>query len=412
MAKFSCYLDTRGKKNKSKEYKFAVCIRANIKKDTIYVRIPGAIITTQQYNKVFVKKSLDEPSITFRESCNYYLIKAERILSFLGDSYNRKEFVKLFKQEGESLIKERFNSLVAEDIFNHYISSSTNDSLNYLSHIKTTRNVICSYKPGLLITEITSEFLGQFWNYKVSNKCSPATIQSYLRDLRKIVNYAKDTIKILPSNFLYPFGRGGFTIGSYFPSKLVMSMQEIQSIVQLNKFDSPQEEYARDIWLLLYRCNGINFADLLAMKWENIIGDYLVFQRRKTLRTRKNNIKPIKVPITSLVKELFEKIGDKSSTFILGKLYEGYSDTYFRNKNEKLRSLYNEQLKKITDKLGLSVNLITGTARDCYATTLLRNGVPMKDISEMLGHSNVIITEHYLSGVDNERATDINKHIL
>ncbi|MFZ9221363.1 MAG: hypothetical protein ACO22Y_07595 [Sediminibacterium sp.] len=35
-----------------------------------------------------------------------------------------------------------------------------------------------------------------------------------------------------------------------------------------------------------------------------------------------------------------------------------------------------------------------------------------RNIGEMLGHSNVVITEHYLSGVDNERATDINKHIL
>jgi integrase len=412
MAKFSYYLDTRGKKNKTKDSKFAVCVRANINKDTIYVRIPGAIITTNQYNKVFVRKSLDEQSISFREACNYYLVKSERIYASLGRSYNRSSFVKLFQQDGEIIVKEDFNSLVIEDIFNHYISNSTTDSLKYLSHIKTTRNVLCKYKPGVLITEITPEFLEQFKNFKLAKPCSPATIQSYFRDLRKIINYAKDTLKILPNSYQYPFGRGGCTIGNYFTSKLVMSKEEIQSIVQLNKFDSATQEYARDIWLLLYRCNGMNFADLLDLKWENIMGDYIIFERRKTKKTRKNNIKPIRVPITNGVKELLDKIGVKNSKFILGKLYEGYSASYFKNKNEKLRSLYNQELKKITDSLNLSVELKTETARDCYATTLLRNSIPLKDISEMLGHSNVVITEHYLSGLDNKRATDINKYIL
>ena len=38
------------------------------------------------------------------------------------------------------------------------------------------------------------------------------------------------------------------------------------------------------------------------------------------------------------------------------------------------------------------------TARDCYSSTLRRNKVSTHDICQMLGHSNVVVTEHYSDG--------------
>ena len=60
----------------------------------------------------------------------------------------------------------------------------------------------------------------------------------------------------------------------------------------------------------------------------------------------------------------------------------------------------------------LSVTLKLKTARDCYATTLKRAGVSKDNIGELLGHSNSIVTEHYLASLDIEKTHDINMHIL
>jgi len=49
-----------------------------------------------------------------------------------------------------------------------------------------------------------------------------------------------------------------------------MSNEDIQRFIDYDNFESKQEKYARDIWVLLYYCNGINFADLLRMK----MGEY------------------------------------------------------------------------------------------------------------------------------------------
>jgi len=60
----------------------------------------------------------------------------------------------------------------------------------------------------------------------------------------------------------------------------------------------------------------------------------------------------------------------------------------------------------------LSRPLQLGTARDCYASTLDRQNVPRKNISQMLGHSNVVIAEHYLNGMDPDSTFGINESIL
>ena len=82
------------------------------------------------------------------------------------------------------------------------------------------------------------------------------------------------------------------------------------------------------------------------------------------------------------------------------------------NRNHKIKQQINRNLKDIKEKLNLSRPLRLGTARDCYSSTLRRNKVPIDDISQMLGHSNVVITEHYLDGLDSENTFGINETIL
>ena len=116
--------------------------------------------------------------------------------------------------------------------------------------------------------------------------------------------------------------------------------------------------------------------------------------------------------ISLQLKKLIEKVGVKESPFILGKLEDGYSEKSFEYKNLRLKKEINKELAAVSDKLNLSVPLRLKTARDSYATSLRRAGVSKDDIGDMLGHSNSIVTEHYLSSIDMESTFDINKHLL
>ena len=105
-------------------------------------------------------------------------------------------------------------------------------------------------------------------------------------------------------------------------------------------------------------------------------------------------------------------VGDKSSPFLLGKLTEGYDEETFKNRNHKIKQQINQNLRSIKEHLKLSRPLQLGTARDCYASTLDRNNTPREQTSKMLGHSNVLITEHYLDGLDPDSTFGINEPIL
>jgi integrase len=402
MATFNIVLD---KRTKLKSGKYNLAIRMVNGNDVMYINTSK--ILESQYNKVFNKKVKDDESIKFRETCNGYISKCERIFSELKP-FNKTRFRELF-WESE---KDKPKSLLLTDIFDYYIENKESIKPTTVGSLRYSRNRFEDFKPGVSVGDVTVSFLTKFERNEIENNNSQATLDHHMRNLRTIINYFTNVEKIIPKEYEYPFGNGGYTISTYFPAKQVLKEPEIKSVVELRKFKTKEHEFARDVWVFLYRCNGANFADLLRMKWDQINGDYIVFTRKKTESTRRNNKKPIIVPLTDKLKDSINLVGDKNSLFLLGLLKEGYDESFFKNKNHKIKQQINRNLKDIGDQLELSRPLKLGTARDCYASTLQRNKVPRDDISQMLGHSNVVVTEHYLDGLDSESTFGINNSIL
>ena len=402
MATFNIVLD---KRTKLKKDKYNLAIRMVNVSDVMYINVSK--MTQKQYDQVFIQKAKDKESIAFRETCNGYVTKCENIFEQLKP-FNKTRFREMFVEKD----KDAHHSLLLSALFDAYIEKDGELKPKTKDAIKYTKNRLEDFKPGMSVGDVTINFLKRFEKKKMGEGSSQATIDHHMRNLRLVINYFRDVEKIIPAQYEYPFGKGRFSISSFFPNKQVLKETEIRSVIELEDIATEDQEYARDIWLLLYRCNGANFADLLRMKWDQIKGDYIVFTRKKTENTRKNNKKDIIVPLTDKLKELIEKIGDKSSPYILGLLPEGYSDRFFENKNHKIKQIINRDLAKIRTKLKLTTPLQLGKARDCYASTLMRNGQSRDDIGQMMGHSNSVVTEHYLASIDTERTFKINQSLM
>ena len=392
-------------RKKLKDNMFNLSIRVCHKGKVQY--LPMTKITVKQYNQVFVTKSMDKESIEFRAKADEFRARCERIFGEMSVFNPTKFREKVYSKE-----KELPKTLVLKDLFDYYIENYRGITIRTRKHFKLAINLLESFQPDLRVHDITNEFLHDFEAAKIKQGLSKSTISGVFRNLRRIINYFTYEKKTIPSSFQYPFGRGGYSITSSWPKKQVMTNSEIKKVIALKDFDSVEQEFARDCWVFLYRANGINFADLLKMRWDSIKGRHIVFFRKKTENTRKNNIKPITVPLTPKLKKLIDKIGVMDSPFILGMLKEGYSENTFENLSHKMRSNLNEELLEIGKKIGLSVPLKLKTARDCYASTLRRAKVSKDDIGDMMGHANSIVTEHYLDSLDLEETFEINKHIL
>jgi integrase len=402
MATFNIVLD---KRTKLKEDKYNLAIRMVNGNDVMYINLQK--MTESQYDKAFNKKVKDKESREFLDTCNGYISKCNRIFSDLKP-FNKDTFRKRFWERD----KDKPKSLFLIDLFDYYMQKKENIKPTTIDSLRYTKNRFENFKPGLSVGDVTINFLKKFEKSEIGNNNSQATIEHHMRNLRTIVNYFTYIEKVIPKEYEYPFGKGGFTISSYFPSKQVLKESDIKSVIDLNEFKSDDHKYARDVWVLLYRLNGANFADLLRLRWSQMDGDYIFYTRKKTETTRRNNKKRITVPLTDKLLDSISRIGDKSSTFLLGKLTEGYDEETFKNRNHKIKQQINQKLHDIREQLNLSRPLQLGCARDCYASTLDRNNTPREQTSQMLGHSNVVITEHYLDGLDPDSTFGINSPIL
>lgn len=73
---------------------------------------------------------------------------------------------------------------------------------------------------------------------------------------------------------------------------------------------------------------------------------------------------------------------------------------------------FNSYLKEIADIMGIQKRLTHHTARKTFASTvLLFNNVPMEIVSELLGHSNMLITQESYGKVVQRKVSDEMKKL-
>jgi integrase len=199
----------------------------------------------------------------------------------------------------------------------------------------------------------------------------------------------------------FPFKNNRYRIPSGRKRTLALTKEEIKKIVYWH--GDSESCYWRDMWLFSYLCNGINFRDMLFLKYDNIINGEIVFVRSKTAYNGKEKV--IKAAITPLMYNIMERSGNG---------IDGPGDRYifkFAKKNLSpmrvariVRTAIfrcNHVLKAIADDIGIP-HFTTYSARHSFATVMMRSGVDIQFISESLGHSNISITEHYLAGFDED----------
>lgn len=402
MAKFTIQLDKRRKLHNGL---YNLVVRVNVGNDMVYLNIGK--LTEQQYEYIFTKQAGDDQSISYREECEVLKTKCERIFNKVIP-FDKARFRAMLKEKEPEVPK----SLVLKDLFNDYVKNYDRIKLNSRLRYRTTGNILESYSPGITVPEVTPTFLRNFEKDQLKAKLSPATISSYMIDLRRIINYYTKVKKLIPLTYEYPFGEGNYQILKVESHKEILENKEIKAVAEMTKFNSKKEEYARDIWLLAYRCNGSNSTDLLRMRWEDVRTKYLIYYRKKTESTQRTIKRPFIVPLTRKVQSLLDKLGNPDSPFVLGLLNEGYSEETIVNKSDKKRKEINKLLKGIEKRLRLSAPLRMDMARHCYASTLDRAGVETKKISNMLVHSSVLVTEKYLAGLNTDVLFKTNKHIF
>jgi len=252
----------------------------------------------------------------------------------------------------------------------------------------------------ITFSDITSGWLRSYEKHLLSEGKKYVTVGMYMRAVRAIINEAKRGGLIKESQ--YPFGKDKYEIPTGEGRKLALTMQQIKAVVTFTDGRETTERY-RDLWFFSYLCNGVNFADLLKLKYSNIVGDEICFYRQKTIRTSRVK-REIQAVITPEMQAVIQRWGNSD------KSPDNYIFPYLNGKETPMQEKKiildvtkrtNKRLKVIGSAVGIE-GLTTYSARHSYATVLKRSGANIAFISESLGHNDLKTTENYLASFEKE----------
>lgn len=344
----------------------------------------------------------------------------DRLIEIRANAINVAESIKPFdwnifelkmsRKKGDSQnvyyhIQEKIDSFTKDN--KH---SSAESYLNALKSFKKFNNYLNRGREisELRFEEITYEWLKKYQDYLlIIEGKTLGTVGHYTRNLRTVFNSAIINNEISPT--LYPFfsrigsskGKKLYKIPSTTKVKKALNTEDVIKIFKY-KPKTVAQELARDMWMLMFLCNGINMMDLAYLKFENIEVQKFTFYRRKTKESTINNLELGEVYFNDMSLEIFKKYENKykkPKDLVFDFITQNESDE--RKARLKIKSFtkrLNDQIKKIAIEIGVNENISSYWARHTFANTALEVTGDIYYIKKALIHSNIKITEGYIQG--------------
>lgn len=303
------------------------------------------------------------------------------------------------------------------DALNHRLGHDHTDTLNaaFAHRIDTLRseqrignmlwyrNVLRSIErfatDPIPLEHLTVHWLQQYEKFLRDDRKSTVTISMHLRAIRAILNEARRTGRLRDNR--YPFGKGKFEIQEGEGRKLALNIKQIEQIVRYSDGRRLTALY-RDLWLFIYLCNGINVADLIKLKYSNIVDDEICFVRQKTEHTTRRR-REIRAALTDEMRTILLRWGNPAAenNYLFPFLNGDETAVELKIKTQNLTRRINRHMERIGQALGIG-RISTYTARHSFATILKRRGANIAYISESLGHNDLKTTTCYLAGFERE----------
>ncbi len=250
-------------------------------------------------------------------------------------------------------------------------------------------------KDTLTFKEIDYNLLKKYEDYLRSRDCIPNGIAVRMRAVRAIYNEAIK--KGIANQNDYPFKKYKISKLKSSVDKRALTFEEVVKIKELDLTDYPHLIDARNYFVFSYHTRGMNFYDMLLLKWTDVSENSIVYVRNKT-KTR------FVIKRTKTINEIlnYYKKNSLETKYVFPLLLkDNLTPTQIANRKHKTLSLYNKALKEIASLCGIDKKVTSYVARHSFATNLKYRGVSTDIISEAMGHKNLSITQAYLKDFEN-----------
>ena len=300
-----------------------------------------------------------------------------KILGYELPVSNTKEEIGIAGYYGQYLI--RIEKLVGIEL-----KENTFQKFKYVE--KHLREFIAMKHNGedIPLKYLTCKFLDDFEYYlKTIKKQKQVTINKTFQRLRTPIKHAITEGHLKADPFILYKNRKVRKL------VLFLNTEELRRM-EMYDFNKPVHQLVQD--LFVFCCyTGLPYLEMATLQAENLVCGFDGQLWIEILREKTG--KKLTVPLLAKANLLIEKYKDINR------------ETIFPSISNQRFNLY---LKEMANEILISKRITHHTARKTFASTvLLYNDVPMEIVSELLGHSSIVITQESYGKVVQKKVSEI-----
>jgi len=258
-------------------------------------------------------------------------------------------------------------------------------------------------KSSIMFKDIDYEFLVDFENYLRRQGNTDGGIAFKMRHLRIIFNRAIN--EDIVDRSAYPFRKYKISKLKSEPNKIALNLNELRRFKDVDLTGHMNLLKSHMLFMFSFYCRGINWVDMMELKWTDIYDGKIHYIRKKTKQS-------FVIEITDSLKRILDyfKNNYPSRTYVFPILLkEGLTAKQKKDRNKKAIKAFNTDLREIASFADISKHITSYVARHTYATYLYNEGKSIEIISASMGHSSVLVTMSYLKEFEDSVLDEANR---
>lgn len=302
-----------------------------------------------------------------------------------------------------------------------------NEQYATAAHYKSALKKFESYfGDDVSFNKVNAPMFNQFKENMSKEGNSISTIIIYMGDFKTVLSEAI-ALKMMPAKN-FPFKQNKYDILKcelpVCPNKRTdcfFSKDEIDKLFDYFETCKPIAKKWLPLFFFSYLSGGINFADMLRLKYDKYYFDSgekeLQFIRRKTER---HNKMVVRIPLFDYMKNLIKMVNSthgrttepKEGDYVFPFINSNMTELEVKNTIFRINNKVSAQLKTFAKKCNIKKSPSTTYARHSFATNMRRMGVPAEYIEYAMGHAIKGVAGNYFGGYPFETMVKYNSMLL